>query len=598
MSHRTYRSFRLPCDLRPGACDLIKERFMSIQTFTASQAPRVRLGQCHRDLVIKTWDERTLEVEGDDLSTVRQDGDVLAIDLASRDLRLRVPADTTVSADQVHGDAQISGIRAVELREVGGDCELASIDGEARVDRVGGDLEVHAIGVLTLSEVGGDCTITMAQSVSLGSVGGDLTAEAVRETLRYANIGGDLNVQGAEGAVISGGSVGGDLQIDGAHSVQAGDVGGDAQIQSHGGELRLGSVGGDAQIQSHGGELRLGSVGGDAEIHAHGAGLNVGSIGGDAKLEAIDLRPGSVTRINIGGDAAINLPGQLDLTIRATVGGDVSGVRMTSTGGGVFTAVYGEGAARLDLVVGGDLELHTGDTPRTTSSSWGWDEQGEFQREMQRLGEEMGRMGEELGRELSGMFGDNPHRHAERERHRAEERMRDAASRMRDAEERARRAEERHRDRDAGGRVHVRINDREWRFDAERLERLKQQAREAARTGINGAIEAVERALAGIGAPPPPGQPNIPTPPPPPGRPNMAPPPPPPATGQTIRIDVEPPITTRAEPVEEASAANEPAQPEPATPRDTDTERAAILQMVAAGRISPEEGDMLLDALG
>jgi hypothetical protein len=27
-------------------------------------------------------------------------------------------------------------------------------------------------------------------------------------------------------------------------------------------------------------------------------------------------------------------------------------------------------------------------------------------------------------------------------------------------------------------------------------------------------------------------------------------------------------------------------------------ERAAILQMVAEGRISPEEGDMLMDALG
>jgi hypothetical protein len=33
-------------------------------------------------------------------------------------------------------------------------------------------------------------------------------------------------------------------------------------------------------------------------------------------------------------------------------------------------------------------------------------------------------------------------------------------------------------------------------------------------------------------------------------------------------------------------------------PRNPEEERAAILQMVAEGRISPEEGDMLLDALG
>jgi hypothetical protein len=305
----------------------------------------------------------------------------------------------------------------------------------------------------------------------------------------------------------------------------------------------------------------------------------------------------------VGGDAAISLPGELDLTIRATVGGEVSGARMTSSGGGVSTIVYGEGTARLDLVVGGDLELHTGDAPRTSSSSWGWDEQGEFQREMQRLGQEMGRLGEELGREFSEMFGGKAHRHAERERERAEERMRDAAERMREAEQRARDAAERHQHRNEAGRVHVRINDREWRFDAERLERLKQQAREAARAGVSGAIEAVERALAGIGAPPPPpGAPNAPRPPgapntpPPPGMPNM-PPPPPPATGQTIRIDVEPSVeaapTVQATPSVEASTAGE-----RVAPRDTETERAAILQMVAEGRISPEEGDMLLDALG
>ncbi|HNP73300.1 MAG TPA: hypothetical protein PKK15_19465, partial [Kouleothrix sp.] len=58
-----------------------------------------------------------------------------------------------------------------------------------------------------------------------------------------------------------------------------------------------------------------------------------------------------------------------------------------------------------------------------------------------------------------------------------------------------------------------------------------------------------------------------------------------PATGQTIRIDSVP---AGAEAPEQAAA----------EPRDIETERAAILQMVAEGRISPEEGDMLLDALG
>jgi hypothetical protein len=73
-------------------------------------------------------------------------------------------------------------------------------------------------------------------------------------------------------------------------------------------------------------------------------------------------------------------------------------------------------------------------------------------------------------------------------------------------------------------------------------------------------------------------------------------PPPPPATGATIRIDVEPPEPPT--PAEGAPADAAPAEPTAATPPDIETERAAILQMIAEGRISPEEGDMLLDALG
>jgi hypothetical protein len=77
-------------------------------------------------------------------------------------------------------------------------------------------------------------------------------------------------------------------------------------------------------------------------------------------------------------------------------------------------------------------------------------------------------------------------------------------------------------------------------------------------------------------------------------------PPHPPATGATIRIDVEPPdppAPTEGMPAKDAPAEATPAKTTAPAP-DIETERAAILQMIAEGRISPEEGDMLLDALG
>ncbi|MEO7913672.1 MAG: hypothetical protein ABIV47_28805, partial [Roseiflexaceae bacterium] len=299
------------------------------------------------------------------------------------------------------------------------------------------------------------------------------------------------------------------------------------------------------------------------------------------------------TRATVGGDATIELPSEPNLTLRATVGGDVSGERIVSTGGGIFSAVYGEGAARLDLLVGGDLRLSGGGAPRSSTSSWSsWAEFGE---EMGRMGEELGRefsqMGDQLSRELSGAFGGHGKHGGDKWTRKLQKQV---EANVRRAEANARRAEEHARHNEARahhgghgpGRVHVRINDREWRFDPDRLDRLKQQAADAARSGVSGAIEAMERALAGLGVPPP--VPPVPpvaavTPVPP-----VAPVAPrPPSTGDTIKIDVA--SHANVEAIEEQAA-------DP--PRNIEEERAAILQMVAEGRISPEEGDMLLDALG
>ncbi|HEX9373048.1 MAG TPA: hypothetical protein VF897_18690, partial [Roseiflexaceae bacterium] len=465
--------------------------------------------------------------------------------------------------------ADIAG--AARIETVGGDVEIHGAGSVALAGRAGGDVEIHGAGVVEIEQVDGDLDVSDGQSVVVGSVGGDCDVAAT-ESFRYGTVGGDLEVKGRARTVVAGGDAGGDCQIQSAASVQ------------------IGGVGGDCEVHDVAGEVRLGGVGGDASVRAESAGVQIGDVGGDLRLRSA-FPPASVTRITVGGDAEIELPHAPSLTVRATVGGDVSGERIVSTGGGMFTAVYGEGAAQLDLVVGGDLSLRGGGAPRASSSASAW---AGFGVEMGRMGEELGRefsrMGEELGREISGAFGPGgKHRGDEWER----KIRRRAEKQARHAEERARRmAEEAQRHvGEAGGagqpgrRVHVRINDREWRFDAERLERLKAQAREAAREGISGAMAAMERALASLGVPP--------------ETPAASQPPvgPPPATGQTIRIDVDPGAQAAADaPPAAGDGATE--QAAPAASRNVEEERAAILQMVAEGRISPEEGDMLLDALG
>ena len=133
----------------------------------------------------------------------------------------------------------------------------------------------------------------------------------------------------------------------------------------------------------------------------------------------------------------------------------------------------------------------------------------------------------------------------------------------------------------------MRVNDREWRMDPERLERLKEQASRAATEGIVGALEAVEQAMSNLGFPKSPKPPVPPTPPS---------SPPPPSAGQAVRTETEGQV--QREPSTQETASNEGAGTNNVTEPDLEQEREAILRMIAEGRISPEEGDMLLEGLG
>lgn len=308
--------------------------------------------------------------------------------------------------------------------------------------------------------------------------------------------------------------------------------------------------------------------------------MELGDVGGDLELRG-SFRPGSKARAVVSGDASVRLPGEPNLTLTAVVSGELRGVDGGDRDGRKRVSLrYGAGEASLDLQVSGDLRLSGAGRPeRQSASSAPGREPGpdwaEFGREMGELGRELGSLGRQIGDEITAAFtkegvtggaawAEAAARRVEEQARRIQER---AEAQARTVEERARRGEEQ-------ARVKIKINEREWQLDPERLERIKEQARRAAAEGLSGAIEVVERALSRVRVPPVPGVPPVPP------VPGVPPVPPVPATGQTIRIEM-PPVA-------------EPAAP----PASREQERETILRMIAEGRISPEEGDLLLDALG
>ncbi|HZU67864.1 MAG TPA: hypothetical protein VFA09_11365 [Ktedonobacteraceae bacterium] len=592
------------------------------QTFPTGDEPRVIIAQANGDLSVRGWDGQSIKIETDGrVSDLHQEGDTLMVIDCDSDINLMVPFNTEIRVTSQDGDVSITQVRRVELEDINGDVVLEDIGVNAELAReavaltnlaadvsvknapalrsrggIGADAVLKDVAIIEIEAVGADLALTNAETVVIGTVGGDLDVEDISHALSCGTIGGDCKVEQSVDAELTFGNIGGDVQVEGAASIQLGSVGGDCELQDIQGAVEVGNIGGDGNFDGVGGNLQVGSIGGDADLERIQGAIEVGSIGGDLSLEAA-FPASSHTRLNVGGDASIRLPDNPNLSIQAAVGGDVSGQSISSSGhGNLINLVYGEGAARLEVSVGGDLDLHGNGKPRSSSMSSSW---GDFGNEMAQLGLEMGKLGQDLGRELASAFsginwskgpnwGDEISRKVEERVRRAQ---RKAEEKARDAERRARHANER------AARVRVRVNDREWQLDPERLERLKEQARKAATEGVSGALEAVERAVSNLRIP------NSPKPPTPPSGLNVPPVPPVPPVSPVPPVPPVNPMTGQANfgsqgegPAQQSNGGAQGAS-------DTDEpnleqEREAILRMIAEGRISPEEGDLLLEGLG
>ncbi len=445
---------------------------------------------------------------------------------------------------------------------------------------VGGDASLRQVGKVEIETVGGNLSIQGGETVVISTIGGDLDAEEVVAALRCGVISGDALIQAQPETEVMVGNLGGDLKVSRAESLQVGNLSGDCDVRDVRGNVEIGHSGGDLSINSIGGNLQTGSIGGDASFKGLQGNIGAVKIGGDLYLQAA-FAPDSMTRMQVGGDATIVLPDEPNLSISARVGGDISGRSViASRSGNMINLVYGNGAAHLDLNIGGDLALRGGGSPRSSSSasgpgsSKGW---AGFGSEFSNLGRELSKLGQDLSREIASAFSEAGWSRgagvADDIARKAEEMARRSQQK---ADEAARRADEH------ASRINVRLNDREWRMDPERIDRIREQARQAANEGVTGAFEAVERAVSNMGMP---SRPDA----------HVSSVEPVEPVQPVSPVNSESPVAS----YEEAKTSEQASEvPQQATNIDIDQEREAILRMIAEGRVTPEEGDMLLEALG
>jgi hypothetical protein len=325
---------------------------MTTQAFPAGQAPCVMLAEWIGQLNVEPWQGDTIAIDSAAQLEAAVDGETIIVRGGRGDLRVRVPAHTTLRVANLRGDVTARGVRA---------CVLDDIEGQA---------VVAATGDVRLRDIYGKTIVEQVESLTIERDEQPRRRQVERRARRDIEVARAHTVDIAEAPDA--------LLIVEAQFVSAGTVGGSCTAREIGERLELGAIGGSCEVARVAGELRLGDIGGNADMRSIGALTQLGAVGGSLYLDAVPLALAgdAKLRITVGGNAQIDLPEAADLTIHATTGGLIRGQGIDFTrAGGMATLRYGNGAARLDLIVGGSLDLHGG-TPDIRTAPGGWPRPG------------------------------------------------------------------------------------------------------------------------------------------------------------------------------------------------------------------------------
>jgi len=399
-----------------------------------------------------------------------------------------------------------------------------------------------AEGYLSISNVDG--------TVTVGACHGPTLLRAIRSTVSLNQIDGGLRAYSIGGS-LQAGRIGGDASlksIEGAITVE--NVGSSLRVRHLGADLAVRSVGADLKTQNVTGSLEVKHVGGSLQARSVGGKLHAEAVGGNAQVQ--DMR-GSLALGHVGGN------------LRASMLG--GGMEIGSVGGDLYLNGPLAPEKNYQGNAGGNATLRL---PLSTSASLELEAQGRIHVELplaiQSQDEHhlVGTLGEGAAHVILIAGGNIRLIEWAGVETEATEWI-DGLEKL--AEEIERQVDEALRGMDfetISQEIESKTTWAEQKLESVDWERLGLEARRAAEAGIAQAREAIQKALARMEA------------------------------WRGEHVSCGQPIPKR--PKRDASPSQiQPSATPPAEP--TDEERMAILRMIERGQITPEEGEMLLDAL-
>jgi len=253
--------------------------------------------------------------------------------VAALTLLLAVGLTETLSAKELH--KTFSGIKAVELSTVSGDCVIQThTSSEVIVDVM---YEVDPEGALEFEFKESGKTLVIKEKWQRGSSRSDvewtLTVPADTE-IEFSIASGDITASGLTGGI------------------DASTASGDIDLSDMKGDMEISTASGDADLANLQGDIEISTASGDISVENAGGKIELSTASGD--IEAEGLRDGIDLSVASGDIEISDSKGAFDIS---SASGDIDAKGIVITGDSDFSVASGDIELVLAKTCGFDLEL-------------------------------------------------------------------------------------------------------------------------------------------------------------------------------------------------------------------------------------------------
>ncbi|MCJ7717076.1 MAG: hypothetical protein MUO54_11240, partial [Anaerolineales bacterium] len=227
-----------------------------------------------------------------------------------------------------------------------------------------------------------------------------MNIQAVQGDASIRGIGCDLAIK----------SVGGDLSLVDVNSISAGSVGGDVFARRVQGDLRVENTGGDGILENITGQVGLAEVGGDLHIERITGGIDA-KAGGDGTVDFNPV-PWQAYQIIVGGSLSVTMPGDTNADLNINSSNQDITVKLGDLDLKIkereFVQKLGEGGPSIMLSAGGKVFLSSDELSVITGLKMNAEELGSLtvdfsSQTAEQIKNSLGTLEEDLRESLSGL---------------------------------------------------------------------------------------------------------------------------------------------------------------------------------------------------